>query len=557
MASNVFPNDDIFSSLRSCAERFPGTCINNSSNGISTSYTQLIQNIVATRKSIRDALPASHFDNRGQLLDKSIWIGLQAPLSEDFVVGCLAILSVGGAVMPIAIGILQEEVDHFLEQTKCALLLTPSKSATKGHQIREPTPEKAHRHIQSVAITCSHADQCADDRAHLQIDETLKIPSNRPGLILFTSGTTGPPKGAVLPRHALHPRESCTEANRRVHLSDRMVHWIGGVICTLPPLLEGHIIQVLKPGSSAEEYWELIKQQRVTKVVWGPMALAKLKQYYDDNFKDLTSTEIEPYVSGARAIQEMCIGSAMPTASLQKFWESLVDAPLVMRYASTESGGLISTLSKVIPSKPSIGRPLPGVDMKLSEGKNGEILIKGPRVMLYYLNNEKATKAAFDDKGYFRTGDLAHMEGDEFIFEGRASSDFVQVYAYRVPVIPVENGLLNLPYVAEAVIVAVPDSACANQLGALLRLRQGDNQLSLSQLRADLANSLPAYTLPTKLRILHEGETVPRTATGKVNKKDALATYFIGSAAKNVETCAPHTKGQNEPTKAWDWAGLQ
>jgi malonyl-CoA/methylmalonyl-CoA synthetase len=116
---------------------------------------------------------------------------------------------------------------------------------------------------------------------------------------------------------------------------------------------------------------------------------------------------------------------------------------------------------------------------------------------------------------------------------------------------------MNLPYVAEAVIVAVPDIACANQLGALLQLRPGASQLSLSQLRTDLANSLPAYILPTKLRILQEGETVPRTATGKVNKKDTLAKYFLGGAAESVETCAPHTKGQNGPTKAWDWAGLQ
>jgi malonyl-CoA/methylmalonyl-CoA synthetase len=345
MASNGFPNDDIFSSLRSCADRFPGICINNSSTGISTSYTQLIQSIVATRQGIRDTLPASHFDNRGQLLDKSIWIGLQAPLSEDFIVGCLAILSVGGAIMPIAVGILQEEVDHFLEETKCVLLLTPSKPAMK------PTPDKPHRHVQELVITCSHTGQCADARAHLQIDETLKIPSNRPGLILFTSGTTGPPKGAVLPRHALYPTVPCTEANRRVHLSDRIAHWIGGIACTLLPLLEGHIIQILKPGSSAEDYWELIKQQQVTKVIWGPTALAKLKQYYDDNFKKLTSTEIEPYVSGARAIQEMCVGSAMPPASLQEFWEKLVDAPLVMHYAATESGGVMSMLSRVIPSK--------------------------------------------------------------------------------------------------------------------------------------------------------------------------------------------------------------
>ncbi|KAJ5096756.1 acetyl-CoA synthetase-like protein [Penicillium angulare] len=127
--------------------------------------------------------------------------------------------------------------------------------------------------------------------------------------------------------------------------------------------------------------------------------------------------------------------------------------------------------------------------MKLSEGEKCELLLKGPRVMLYYLNDEKATKAAFDENGFFRTGDLAHMEGDGFIFDGRASLNF---YAYGVPVLPVENGINSLPYVAEGAVVAVPDSGCANQLGALIRLKQDTGEISLQQLRADLAKSLPA-----------------------------------------------------------------
>jgi malonyl-CoA/methylmalonyl-CoA synthetase len=371
MESRLFPNDEIFKGLRSCAEQFSGIAINDPANGVSTSYNQLIRNIVDTRKRIQDALPTSLFDDRGILIDNSIWVGLQAPLSEDFIVGCLAILSLGGAIMPIAVGILPEEVNHFLEQTNCVLLLVPSGesgAASQIHQHRRQTCG-SQRQLHTVTIICGHRDQCVDTTEHLRIDESVKIPSTRPGLIVFTSGTTGPPKGAVLPRHCLYPDEMRTSANRRVNLSDRMAHWIGGVICTLPPLLTGHAIEIIKPGSPAEDYWGLLKQQRITKVVWGPMLLSKLKQYYDDNLKDLPRDEIEPYMRGVRAIREIRIGSAMPTATLLQFWEGLMDVPLVMGYAATEAGGLISTLPKI---DPAIVRNLPltvhcffGIDSRL------------------------------------------------------------------------------------------------------------------------------------------------------------------------------------------------
>jgi hypothetical protein len=98
----VFPNDKFFSSLLSCAERFPGnpTAVNDPTNGVSAPYSQLIRDIVATRKAIYDAWPAEVFDGQG-IVKGSPWIGLLVPTSYEFVVGCLVILSVGGAIMPM------------------------------------------------------------------------------------------------------------------------------------------------------------------------------------------------------------------------------------------------------------------------------------------------------------------------------------------------------------------------------------------------------------------------------------------------------------------------
>jgi malonyl-CoA/methylmalonyl-CoA synthetase len=111
------------------------------------------------------------------------------------------------------------------------------------------------------------------------------------------------------------------------------------------------MIEIMKPGSPAEDYWKLLQQQRVTKVAWGPMILSKLKQYYDDHLSSLPNAEIEPYLKGIRAVREIRLGSAMPTAPLLEFWAGLVDVPLQMGYAATEAGGLISTLPNVNPTR--------------------------------------------------------------------------------------------------------------------------------------------------------------------------------------------------------------
>ncbi|OOQ87248.1 hypothetical protein PEBR_18219 [Penicillium brasilianum] len=554
----VFPNDKFFSSLLSCAERFPGDpiAVNDPANGVSATYNQLIGDIVSTRKAIYNSWSSELFDSQGTLKG-SPWVGLLVPTSYEFVVGCLVILSIGGAIMPMPKAILSDEADHFFEQCDSTLMIVGSKHPEVALKIQAYRHVVSHRTIQSIPVTRRDRSEHQVDIIHL--DDSIDLPSDRPGLVVFTSGTTGPPKGAVLPRCSLYPRQPCTPENRLIKLCDRPAHWIGGYVGLFPLLLSGHGIEILPPGSPAVDYWELLRQQRVTRVTWGPMMFSQLKQYYEDHLRLLPEAELEPYLQGARVIQGLRAGSAMPAPVLLDFWQKMVGKPLQMGYSATEAGGLMSALLNVGSAKPSsIGKPIPGVEMKLSEGKTGEILVKSPRIMLRYLNNPEATRAAFTEDGFYRTGDMAHMDGDEFIFDGRVSSDFVQVYAYRVPILEVENAVIALPYVAEAAVVAVPDPACANQIGAVIRLRPGMAQMPLDKLRNDLSPSLPAYTLPTKLRVLDDDEMLPRTVSYKIQRKQTATKFFGDSAAVDrVQVCPKLQAGKDRPVKAWDWAGLQ
>jgi malonyl-CoA/methylmalonyl-CoA synthetase len=154
-----------------------------------------------------------------------------------------------------------------------------------------------------------------------------------------------------------------------------------------------------------------------------------------------------------------------------------------------------------------------------------------------YLYDPEATAAAHDADGYFRTGDIARKEGKYFFIVGRASLDIIKSGGYKISALDIERELLALPYVAEAMVVGVPDEEFGQRVAALISLQEeelsdsflesyGDNEhiLTIEDLRRDLRDRLAGYKLPTLLRIV-DGE-LPKTVTGKVQKKILGPRFF-------------------------------
>ncbi|KAJ5295559.1 MFS general substrate transporter [Penicillium antarcticum] len=120
----------------------------------------------------------------------------------------------------------------------------------------------------------------------------------------------------------------------------------------------------------------------------------------------------------------------------------------------------------------AFGHPVSGTTVKLSQGDHGELLIKSPAVFSHYLNDLAATKAAFTDDGFYRTGDLVSREDTKYFFHGRASTDFIKYYGYRIPISALEQKLNELPGMREGYILAMPDVNCGYRAAALIRLTQ-------------------------------------------------------------------------------------
>jgi malonyl-CoA/methylmalonyl-CoA synthetase len=163
-----------------------------------------------------------------------------------------------------------------------------------------------------------------------------------------------------------------------------------------------------------------------------------------------------------------------------------------------------------------------------------------------YLCDAAATRAAHNEEGFFKTGDIARREGDNYFILGRASIDILKSGGYKLSALDIEREILGLPYVSEVMVVGVPDEEFGQRVGAVICLRKdqdlyepdpdvGDDgatttttrprrQLTLHDLRQDLRSRLAGYKLPTLLRVVR-GE-LPKSMTGKVVKKVLGPQYF-------------------------------
>ncbi|RDW92907.1 uncharacterized protein DSM5745_00229 [Aspergillus mulundensis] len=256
-----------------------------------------------------------------------------------------------------------------------------------------------------------------------------------------------------------------------------------------------------------------------------------MKEAYEENLAGLPGDEREAYVSGFKNLERIRCSGAFLAPQLWRFWWALAGLPLKNAYGSTECGGGVTEVdvsrkSNVINS---VGRLVtdPAIELKLSEETRGEFLVKSPWMLIEYIGNKDATRASFTDDGFLKTGDIGHLDGDEYVFDGRKNDDFIE----RVPRLAVEAAIFSLPYIAEAHVLRVPDHETRAVAAALIRIKPGPSspsasEMTIARLHADLSPVLPAYMRPYLLRVLESTEEIPYTASQKPVKSEMLKRFF-------------------------------
>lgn len=366
-----------------------------------------------------------------------------------------------------------------------------------------------------------------------QVKPLPVVALTRRALILYTSGTTGKPKGVVTTHHNIQAQVTSLIAAWEWTSSDRILHvlplhHIHGIVnvltCALWAGAECHMLSKF----DAETVWNRIDEGNLTLFMAVPTIYAKLIAAWDAAGSERQKSRSE----GCAKMRLMVSGSAaLPVQILEK-WQSISGHFLLERYGMTEIGMALSNPLHGQRNSGSVGKPLPYVEVRLVDentelvllGTPGEIQVKSPGVFLEYWQKPEATIKAFRD-GWFCTGDLAVVENDNYRILGRISVDIIKTGGYKVSALEIEEVLRTHPDIQECAVVGVADLEWGEQVCATLVL-QPKSRLTLEAFRSWAKERLAVYKVPTRILLVEE---LPRNAMGKVTKPTIVQLFRHGS----------------------------
>jgi malonyl-CoA/methylmalonyl-CoA synthetase len=345
--------------------------------------------------------------------------------------------------------------------------------------------------------------------------------ADAPALIVYTSGTTGPPKGAVLPRRAIAANLDALAAAWDWSGADTVAHALplfhvhGLVLATLGPLRLG--------GCS----WHLgrFDPAAVAAALAGDATMLFAVPTMYHRLADAAEQSAE-VAAGLGAARLLVSGSAALPAVEHDRITRLTGLQIVERYGMTETLMIASARAAGARRAGSVGTPLPGVEVRLVDDEGheldggdadamGEVQVRGENLFLGYLDRPDATAAAFTPDGFFRTGDLGVRDADGSLrLLGRRSVDLIKTGGFKVGAGEVEQALLEHPAVAEAAVAGVPDPDLGERIVAWVVLRPGAEP-GPEELTGHVASLIAGHKRPREVRFI---DALPRNAMGKVEK---------------------------------------
>ncbi|HEY0020750.1 MAG TPA: acyl-CoA synthetase [Longimicrobium sp.] len=442
-------------------------------------------------------------------------VAFLAPPGWDYVAVQWGVWRAGGIAVPLAVSHPPAELEYVVQDADAEIVVAHPQFA----DVLAPIAERNGRRFLRTE------DALAGEPVALpSIDEA------RRAMIVYTSGTTGKPKGAVTTHPSLRAQVAALVEAWGWTADDRILlvlplHHVHGIVNVLACALWSGAVCEIVPRFDAGEVWEVIESGRLTLFMAVPTVYGRLIGAYDAADEERR----ERMSAGCRRMRLMVSGSAaLPVQTLER-WRQISGHVLLERYGMTEIGMALSNPLHGARRPGFVGVPLPGVRARLVDedgaevepGTPGEIEIAGPAVFLEYWRRPEATAGAFRD-GWFRTGDVAVVEDGSYRILGRRSVDIIKTGGYKVSALEIEEVLRTHPGILECAVVGVEDVDWGERVCAAVEARDGA-ALSLPELQAWARDHLAPYKLPRDLRTV---DSLPRNAMGKVLKPE-VAKLFL------------------------------
>ncbi|MEV7161381.1 acyl-CoA synthetase [Streptomyces microflavus] len=350
-------------------------------------------------------------------------------------------------------------------------------------------------------------------------------------LIVYTSGTTGPPKGAVLPRRAVAASLDALEDAWGWTVDDVLVHALplfhvhGLILGVLGPLRRGGSLRHLgkfSPGAVAREL-----ASGGTMLFGVPTMYHRLAEVLDAPAGSAERDALAGALAGARLL--VSGSAALPVHDHERI-AAATGRRVIERYGMTETLMNTGIRADGVPRPGTVGPPLAGVELRLVEEDGsvlsgpeaiGEIQVRGPNLFTGYLNRPDATAAAHTEDGWFRTGDVGTVDEDGYVtIVGRKATDLIKSGGYKIGAGEIENILLAHPGVREAAVTGEADPDLGERVVAWVVAADPGSPPPAEELADHVAAQLAPHKRP---RTVHYLDALPRNDLGKIMKRSLHA----------------------------------
>jgi long-chain acyl-CoA synthetase len=437
-------------------------------------------------------------------------VGVMLPNVPYFPIAYYGILRAGGTVVPMNVLLKGREVKFYLEDPGAKLVFA-------WHDFAEAAEKGAEEAGAEVILVKPGEFEQLLGEAEPERDVVDRDPSDT-AVILYTSGTTGQPKGAELThdnmlKNAQGSRDLFDTSEDDVVLGALPLFHSFGQTCTMNACAVAGATLTFIPRFDPAKALEIIERDKVTMFSGVPTMYNAM--LHEDSREERDTSTLKTCTSG---------GSAMPGELLRGF-EKAFGCMVLEGYGLSETSPVASFNHPDRERKVgSIGTPIEGVEMKLvdddgnevEQGEVGEIAIKGHNVMKGYWNKDDATKEVLDDDGWFRTGDMAKVDEDGYFFIVDRKKELIIRGGYNVYPREIEEVLYEHEGVLEAAVIGVPDESMGEEVGAAVVLKQGQD-VSADDLKGFVKEQVAGYKYPRKIWFVDE---LPKGPTGKILKRE-------------------------------------
>lgn len=535
---------DLYTALSDSAFRFPDKiALVEAGTGKKVSYHELLMKV--------DRAADMYFEHGIRKGDR---VAIAHRNAIDTVVANFGLYKLGAVSIPINFMVTkQEELQYILNNAGAKAVVTQAEFLRHYVKALPNTPEVKYifttDEISSSAAGCPVVQKFWDEIEKSTFhEETASAQAELDDLafILYTSGTTGLPKGAMLTHGNLASNViSCAQIFK---ITDDdvflcllpMFHSFAWTACVVIPMYLNLKVVIVANVMPASKWLGAMGTEKVTLILAVPQIYSVLSK----EAKGLKRLYLRywPFKNVRFAVS----GAAPLTQDIKDRFEEKIGVPILEGYGLTETSPVVSVNTEELQKIKSVGPAIPGVNLivlddngnEVGRNQEGELCVKGPNVFRGYWGNETASRDAFTESGWFKTGDIVEIDDDGFIFIKDRKKDMIIIKGLKVFSAQVEAVICEHPAIEECAIIGVPDGR-GGEFIKLYAVKREGVEYSDAEFRKFLKTHLDNYKRPRDFEFL---EALPKNALRKVLKrelrKDAVAKLAARGGAEGDDSVA-------------------